>query len=74
MRRLVGIVGACVSADVVLVVVGVVVVVELVVGGGGVVVALFTTSVGFDVDTDEPFLLLAVTIRRKVKLTSAAVS
>jgi hypothetical protein len=62
---------------VVLVVVGVVVVVEVevvvVVGGGG-VVGLCTTRVGFDVLTAEPFLLLALTTRRSVWPTSAALS
>jgi hypothetical protein len=60
----------------VVVIVGVVVVVEVdvvVVGGGG-LVALITTSVGFDVETAEPFLLLAVTTSRRVRPTSAAVS
>jgi hypothetical protein len=60
---------------VVVVLTGVVVVeVEVVVVGGGGLVGLFTTGVGFDVLTDEPFLLLAVTTSRRVKPTSAAVS
>jgi len=47
---------------VVVVVTGVVVVeVEVVVVGGGGLVGAFTTDVGFDVLTAEPFLLLAVT-------------
>lgn len=61
---------------VIVVLTGVVVVVELevvVVGGGG-LVGLVTTGVGFEVLTAEPFLLLAVTARRKVEPTSAAVS
>jgi hypothetical protein len=64
-RRFVGTVGACVSADVVLVVVDVEVVVVVVVDGGA-LVAPVTTSVGFDVVTAEPFLLLAVTSSRNV--------
>jgi hypothetical protein len=58
------------------VIVGVVVVVDVdvvVVGGGG-LVAPCTTSVGFDVVTAAPFLLLAVTTTRSVEPTSAAVS
>jgi hypothetical protein len=49
---------------VVVVVTGVVVVeveVEVVVVGGGALVGAFTTDVGFDVPTAEPFLLLAAT-------------
>jgi hypothetical protein len=62
---------------VVVVLTGVVVVeveVEVVVVGGGELVELFTTGVGFDVLTVEPFLLLAVTTSLNVKPTSAAVS
>lgn len=60
---------------VVVVLTGVVVVeVEVVVVGGSGLFGLFTTGVGFDVLTDEPFLLLAVTTSRRVKPTSAAVS
>ena len=65
-----------VEVELLVVVSGVVVVVEVevvVVGGGG-LVGLCTTGVGFDVLTDEPFLLLAVTTSRRVKPTSAAAS
>jgi hypothetical protein len=64
-----------VEGVVVVVITGVVVVeVDVVVVGGGGLVGLFTTGVGFDVLTDEPFLLLAVTTSRRVKPTSAAAS